>query len=187
MWSRKHAIAFLVLPSLVASCYGAGVDELASRDEATQEAAAALTCAQICQADFQECMSGCFGIPDNPDLPSNPCEDPCIASNNICLYSNFAFKQTGNTVCHVDIDTHLSGVDIEFYTVDIWQDLSCAHQADRYRKRYLGKVSCSHWTGLTHPSVCTTRVENKLAQLAGQGYVPAFTEPDADQCPTPRL
>lgn len=190
MWSRKHVVVLLALPGLVAACYGgAGVDESGSGDEVTQEAQAALTCSEICQNEFTACMHGCFGVPDNPDLPSNPCDDSCIQEKTYCLdsYSNFTFAQNGNTVCHLDIDTYWNGVDIEFYTVDVWRDQGCAQQPDRYRKRYLGKVSCSHWTGLTNQSECGRRIETKLGELAGQGYIPTFTQADVDQCPLPRI
>lgn len=172
---------------LFSACLASEVDEELSVDSVNH----ALTCEQACGDAYDECEMDCI-----MDCPDEYCQELCVEEcgddNNTCMYDDYSRTQYGNQngvgVCHVDIDTHLFSVDIEFYTADSWDDFSCVGNGPtKYKKRYLGKVSCSTWTGLLHPSTCTTRAENKIAQLAGQGYLPNFSDVDIDECPTPRL
>lgn len=141
------------------------------------------SCTSQCNSEYLECFNDCKGLPF-PDRAD--CFDWCGVQQSICLQGSYTLSQNGSSICHLDIDQHLFNTVIEFYTADTYSDNVCGNP-DKYKKRLVGTVSCSTWTGLTNPSVCTSRVENKLAQLAAQGYIPTFTQPDTDQCPTPRL
>lgn len=149
------------------------------------------TCEQDCQYDRFSCEMACI-----MDCPDQYCQGECVAecdeAYNTCMYDDYRRSALGNQngagVCHLDLDNHIFSVDVEFYTADSYNNVSCSGSGPtKYKKRYLGKVSCSAWTGLVHPSVCKARVDNKIAQLAGQGYLPNFPDADIDNCPTPRL
>lgn len=190
MMTRKYWLALVALSGMVAACYGGGEVPVegvqGEEEEVTGEAEGALTCEQECQATLTSCTFSC--PPDDPSLPTNYCLDDCYSGYQQCANESYAFSQSGNTICHLDIDQYATQTEVEFYTVDLWRDTSCAHQSQvRYRKRRVATVSCSTWTGLTNPSVCTTRVNNKIAELVSQGYSPTFTQSDVDQCPTPRI
>ncbi|EDM78708.1 hypothetical protein PPSIR1_12023 [Plesiocystis pacifica SIR-1] len=163
-----------------------GLDGLAELEDVEERSA---SCQAACGDQLDMCEMQCEGSyhPYYDEAQFNWCVDQCFDDYDTCANEDFAYSQPTGQICHLDLDTHWFDVDIEFYTVDAWSDHSCAGQQDHYKKRYLGKVSCSHFTSLFDSSTCANRVANKAAQLAGQGYTMVVADVDQDMCPHPRI
>ena len=142
---------------------------------------------------FQLCSTSC---PSNPSVCDNTCFMPTgvlgqFAETTCGIWiesrSVYTFSEPTMEICHLDPDQHLLEVVVEFYTADEYKSVGICDPLYKYSKYKIAEVSCSIWTGLTSPSTCRSRVENKVAQLAAQGFVPNFGDGDHDYCPLPRL
>ncbi|EDM76990.1 hypothetical protein PPSIR1_13290 [Plesiocystis pacifica SIR-1] len=186
-------LGLALIPALVTGCDPAESDagelsELGFEDEELSERSS--TCEQACSSEFQQCRWACPGgaLVQGPDGPmSNPCWEECYDEFDTCKNEDFQYASPSYQICHLDVDQHLFDVDIEFYTADVWEDQSCAGQQDHYKKRYMGKVSCSNFSALFDSSSCAAKIESKLIQYGYQGYTPTFPDANVDACPWPRL
>jgi hypothetical protein len=119
---------------------------------------------------------------DNDGVPNDRdnCPDRYNPEQGCCD----VFVQAAPTMllCHFDSDRSISGVDVEIYTADRYEDTGCVGQATHYRKRLVTSVHC----GYHSESTCKSRVRARAQELAGQGYIP-ITEDDNDHCPVPRI
>lgn len=143
--------------------------------------------------DFGVCAGGDIdgdGVPypqDNCPRVYNPNQSDCDRDGrgDACETDPgvYVFKAPTMMLCHFDKDWHISGVDVEIYTSDVYQDVSCLHLPDRYSHREVSSVHC----GFNSESTCQNRVIERVQELAAQGYYPTTTVPDQDMCPQPRL
>ncbi len=146
--------------------------------------AALNACQAACQQELMLCTQGCRGIPPTQD---GDCRSDCSYDYYWCTAGSWVIQSQGNTICHMDTDDHIISVDVELYVADTYRDVSGCNEENRYKKRRIATVSCSPFSGEWSSSACKSKVANKIAQLASQGYVPGVSVPDQDTCPTPRL
>jgi hypothetical protein len=116
------------------------------------------------------------GVPNNNDN----CPDRYNPDQSCC--GVFVLAAPTLLLCHLDPDFGISGIDVEIYTADRYEDLGCIGQATRFRKRHVTSVHC----GFHSESTCGRRVQGRVEQLAGQGYIP-ITNDNNDHCPVPRI
>ncbi|WP_245767269.1 thrombospondin type 3 repeat-containing protein [Stigmatella erecta] len=145
------------------------------------------TCGDIgrcAAADVDE--DGVVSAKDNCPRVFNPTQTDCDGDGrgDACETDPgaYAFKANTMTLCHFDADRHISGITVELYTADVYQDSSCLHLPDRYLKREVSSVHC----GFHSASTCKSRVAQRVQELAAQGYQP-ITDSDQDVCPQPRI
>jgi hypothetical protein len=110
-------------------------------------------------------------------------EDDCTA----WAKADWQRKSGPGLICHLDTDKHATKITFEINVAEAYEDRSCAHRPDQWKKYEKAQTSCSYWTAVTDKAECERRVQNTVAEVAAQGYVPAFSEPDRDECPYPRF
>jgi hypothetical protein len=201
--SRKLG-AVAVWAMVVAGCGAQEVAPAGGAEGTGSEAALREGCTD-CDALVGACMNpGClekaYGDPATYWYIWNPCVDACV--NDVyrpCIQARDAIQPQWSyvgptmSICHIDPDTHIGSVDVELYTVDRYEDLSCrspygdVSPSYGYRKRLVTTVHVSCWT----PSECKRkvppRVTERLQQLVQQGYTLLTAEQDRDACPVPRV
>ncbi len=161
-------------------------------------AAASTACETNCTNDMDACEIQC--VMDMVDeYGFELCMNDCFENYDRCMYDDFAFRAPTYSICHLDVDVHCVAATTEIYTVDAYQNISCMSGPDKFKKRYLGKVTCSHWQLLEdfvnngwdaqaiQNGACATRTANLMASLTAQGYFPGTANLDQDDCPHPRL
>lgn len=143
----------------------------------------------ICTPNLMACAT-C-----GPDSCGTPCcaterepGSPTISYPSNCtehVRPQWRVKAGGGLTCHLDLDRHIDGIDVEIYAVDLMEDLSCVGRSDRYQKSRKAKVSCSFFTAFLG-SRCDRRVARKVKQLAARGYIPITSnlKPDRNRCPS---
>lgn len=147
-----------------------------------------LDCVGQCDSQISQCEAYCTENFDPywDEAYYRSCMSNCFFEYQSCRQYTYVLEAPSYQICHIDPDTHISGIDVELHTVDVYVDPTCANSTRFYRKRALDSVHCGFHT----ESTCKQRVMDRImGTWIPQGYYPTVTEADgdADRCPGPRL
>lgn len=176
---------------------GDALEELSVGDSVSGSAEGERSTGEAEASGVQE-LGSCPGLyPRCSTCGSNACGQPCCAyesepgfeiwyEDDCTTWAQPVWqrKNEPGLICHVDLDQHWNKVTIEIHVAEAYEDVGCAHLQDHWVKYEKDETSCSFFSG---SSECEGRVQEEVMNVAAQGYIPAFSQPDVDECPHPRL
>ncbi|MCY1077693.1 hypothetical protein [Archangium lansingense] len=185
--TRVVTVVALVVTSSLIGC-GTSVDPAdLQKPEKMGTNSQALGCEESCYETLYQCEIDCQQFdPYWDEAYYRSCMTTCSTEYGWCVQSTYVYAGPSYQICHIDADMHVSGVDIELHTVDLYVDPNCPTSQTYYRKRVLDSVHC----GFHSESTCKQRVADRIGGTwIPQGYYPTVTESDGetDKCPGPRL